>query len=83
MPERQMCQKCGRILPVSKLERMKSGTYRQVCNQCKWIYYVKPSRERRALRELESRRPSGRTLPKCIRWIPPRKENPTNSTNSR
>ena len=31
------------------------GTYRRVCNHCKWLYYVKPSRDRRILRELEAR----------------------------
>ena len=31
------------------------GQYR-VCNHCKWLYYVKPSRDRRILRELEQRR---------------------------
>ena len=40
----------------SKLERMKTGTYRRVCNHCKWLYYVKPSRDRRILRELEQRK---------------------------
>ena len=25
-------------------------------NHCKWLYYVKPSRDRRILRELEQRR---------------------------
>ena len=25
------------------------------CNHCKWLYYVKPSRDRRILRELEQR----------------------------
>ena len=49
------CMKCGQVLPRSKLERMKTGTYRRVCNHCKWLYYVKPSRERRILRELEAR----------------------------
>lgn len=55
MPDEQMCQKCGRILPIGKLERMRTGTYRQVCNQCKWVHYVKPSRVRRILRDLEKR----------------------------
>ena len=50
------CTRCGEILPRSKLERMKTGTYRRVCNHCKWLYYVKHSRERRILRELEARR---------------------------
>jgi len=50
------CTRCGQTLPRSKLERMKTGTYRRVCNHCKWLYYVKPSRERRILRELDARR---------------------------
>ena len=49
------CTRCGQTLPRSKLERMKTGTYRRVCNHCKWLYYVKPSRDRRILRELEAR----------------------------
>ena len=50
-----ICTRCGQMLPRSKLERMKTGTYRRVCNHCKWLYYVKPSRDRRILRELEAR----------------------------
>ena len=42
-------------MPRSKLERMKTGTYRHVCYHCKWLYYVKPSRDRRILRDLEAR----------------------------
>ena len=34
---------------------MKTGTRRRVCNHCKWLYYVKPARERAWLRELEQR----------------------------
>ena len=54
MSELMQCTRCGQFLPRSKLERMKTGTYRRVCNHCKWLYYVKPSRERRILRELEA-----------------------------
>ena len=54
------CMKCGRWLPQEKLERMKTGTYRRVCNHCKWLYYVKPSRERRILRELDARKKADR-----------------------
>lgn len=50
------CTRCGQTLPRSKLERMKTGTYRRVCNHCKWLYYVKPARDRRILRELEARK---------------------------
>jgi len=54
--EMMICTRCGESLPRSRLERMKTGTYRRVCNHCKWLYYVRPSRERRILRELEERR---------------------------
>lgn len=50
------CMKCGQLLPLDKLERMKTGTYRRVCNHCKWIYYVRPSRYRRIILELDTRR---------------------------
>ena len=53
--ELMKCERCGQTLPRSKLERMKTGTYRRVCNHCKWLYYVKPSRDRRILRELAER----------------------------
>ena len=55
MSELMQCTGCGQFLPRSKLERMKTGTYRRGCNHFKWLYYVKPSRERRILRELEAR----------------------------
>ena len=57
-----ICTKCGQNLPRSKLERMKTGTYRRVCNHCKWLHYVKPSRERRILRELEERKNARKPL---------------------
>lgn len=44
------CTRCGQTLPRSKLERMKTNTYR---NHYKWLYYVKPSRDRRILHDLE------------------------------
>ena len=56
MEETMQGMKCGEWLPRSKLELMKTGTRRRVCNHCKWLYYVKPSRERAWLRELEERR---------------------------
>ncbi len=49
------CTRCGQTLPRSKLERMKTNTYRRVCNHSKWLYYVKPSRDRRILRDFEVR----------------------------
>ena len=55
MEELMQCMKCGEWLPRSKLELMKTGTRRRVCNHCKWLYYVKPSRERAILRELEQK----------------------------
>ena len=53
--ETMICTRCGQALPRSKLELMKTGTRRRVCNHCKWLYYVKPARERAWLRELEQR----------------------------
>ena len=53
--ELMQCMKCGEWLPRSKLELMKTGTRRRVCNHCKWVYYVKPSRERAILRELDQK----------------------------
>ena len=50
------------LLSVST--KVKTGTRRRVCNHCKWLYYVKPSRDRRILRELaERRRPCPQPLP--------------------
>ena len=49
------CNKCGQLLPAGKFERRKDGGRRKVCNHCKWMYYVQPSRKRRILRELEAR----------------------------
>ena len=57
MEELMQCMKCGAWLPRSKLELMKTGTRRRVCNHCKWLYYVKPARERRIIRESEQRTP--------------------------
>ena len=53
--ETMICTRCGQALPRSKLELMKTGTRRRVCNHGKWLYYVKPSRERAILRELSFR----------------------------
>ena len=53
--ETMICTRCGQELPRSKLELMKTGTSRRVCNHCKWLYYVKPARERAILRELALR----------------------------
>ena len=44
------CRCCGRELPVSHFERFPTGTYRHVCNQCKHVLYIRPSRERRTLK---------------------------------
>ena len=57
--ETMQCMKCGEWLPRSKLELMKTGTRRRVCNHCKWLYYVKPARERAILRELALRHAQG------------------------
>ena len=49
--ELMQCTKCGEWLPRSKLELMKTGTRRRVCNHCKWVYYVEPSRRRKIIRD--------------------------------
>ncbi|MDY6205542.1 MAG: hypothetical protein SPI30_02170 [Prevotella sp.] len=56
-----ICNRCGTAQPEEKFEMMKTGTRRRVCNHCKWLYYVKPSRDRRILRELDERRKAHRT----------------------
>ena len=50
-----VCRCCGRELPVSQFQRLRSGTYRHECNHCRYELFVKPSRQRRILRELEER----------------------------
>ena len=45
-----ICSCCGRELPLSSFERYKTGTYRKVCWQCRWVLYGKPSRKRSLLR---------------------------------
>ncbi|MBQ6681975.1 MAG: hypothetical protein IJM78_07065 [Prevotella sp.] len=47
MEQTQVCRVCGRTLPLSKFERFRTGTYRKVCNQCKWVMYIKPCIERK------------------------------------
>ena len=64
MEEMIQCTRCGQYLPRSKLERMKTGTYRRVCNHCKWLYYVKPSRDRRILRNRSPSQKVTNRLPK-------------------
>ena len=54
--ELMQCMKCGEWLPRSKLELMKTGTRRRVCNHCKWIHYVEPSRRRKIERDTNERR---------------------------
>ena len=76
MSELMKCERCGQYLPRSKLERMKTGTYRRVCNHCKWLYYVKPSRDRRILRELEARR---KVMYNVTNRFAKRNESPPNS----
>ena len=49
------CTRCGKTLPETKFEMMRTGTRRRVCNHCRWLYYVKPSRDRSILRALERR----------------------------
>ena len=32
-----MCKCCGRELPLTSFERFKTGTYRKMCWQCRWV----------------------------------------------
>jgi hypothetical protein len=43
----QTCRNCGRLLPVSLFERYPTGTYRRVCNDCKYMNYTLPAKQRR------------------------------------
>lgn len=52
----QVCSRCGRDLPISHFERYPTGTYRRVCNQCKYEHYTRPAKLRYVLRHLEDDR---------------------------
>ena len=41
------CRCCGRTLPVTLFERYPTGTYRHVCNDCKYMNYTLPAQQRR------------------------------------
>ena len=57
----KVCRKCGVAQPEEKFELLKTGTRRCVCNRCRWIYYVRPCRMRRILRELDDRKGRSRS----------------------
>ena len=45
------CKCCGRDLPLSSFEHFKTGTYRKLCWQCRWVLNGKKVRKRKMLRE--------------------------------
>ena len=44
-----VCRHCGQLLPVSRFERYRTGTYRPYCRQCKYIMYDRRYYEARKL----------------------------------
>jgi len=51
----KLCRMCNKVLPISKFEKFRSGTYRCVCNQCRWEMTIKPSAVKSFVRRLEER----------------------------
>ena len=45
-----MCKCCGRELPLTSFERFKTGTYRKMCWQCRWVLNGKGVRKRKLLK---------------------------------
>lgn len=48
------CRRCGRTLPIAKFNRLPSGNVRNVCNHCRWVYTIQPSRNRSILRMMNA-----------------------------
>ena len=46
---------CGQLLPVSRFERYRTGTYRRVCHHCWWELYGRRMRQQYILRQVENR----------------------------
>ena len=44
------CKCCGRDLPLSSFEHFKTGTYRKLCWQCRWVLNGKKVRKRKMLK---------------------------------
>ncbi len=47
LPSSRTCTYCKIEKPISAFEKMKTGTYRYVCNACKYRYYTLPAYYRR------------------------------------
>ena len=43
----RVCTYCKIEKPIEEFEKMKTGTYRYVCNACKYRYYTLPAYYRR------------------------------------
>ena len=50
------CRCCGRELPLASFERFKTGTYRKVCWQCRWVINGRGVRKRSLLKQHFSER---------------------------
>lgn len=50
-----VCRHCGQLLPVSRFERYRTGTYRHVCKGCYWTVYGRRLRQRYILRQVEEK----------------------------
>jgi len=50
-----VCRHCGQLLPVSRFERYRTGTYRHVCKHCWWELYGRRMRQQYILRQVENR----------------------------
>ena len=44
------CRCCGRTLPMGKFALLPSGNRRQMCNHCRWVQQIEPSRRRSLVR---------------------------------
>ena len=50
MMNNMQCKCCGRELPLTSFERFKTGTYRKMCWQCRWVLNGKGVRKRKLLK---------------------------------
>ena len=49
------CRICGELQTEGHFALLPSGRRRNVCNHCRYVYSIRPSRQRRILREFERR----------------------------
>ena len=50
MMKYMQCKCCGRELPLTSFEQFKTGTYRKMCWQCRWVLNGKGVRKRKLLK---------------------------------